>query len=196
MAQDRALRRTLLRATGGNGGDEAGQPASQVLALGTVADLTDEHLDDVLEEDHAGHRPVLRDDPGQVGAGALHRGQDILDLVLGRHGGQGPHPLVGDGLLVPLVVGVQDVLEVDVPLDLLVGAEVGVARVPVLGDEPLDVGGCDPLGDRDERLARDRDVRGDLVAELERAADQAPALLLEQAFAVALRDDEARPPRR
>ena len=49
--------------------------------LAGVRDLTDQLLQHVLEEHHAAHGALRVYDPGQVGAGTLHRGQDVLDLI-------------------------------------------------------------------------------------------------------------------
>ena len=64
-----------------------------------VASVTspDQLLQHVLEEHHARHGAVGVHDPGQVRAGALHRGEHVLDLVAGADGGQPADALGGTG---------------------------------------------------------------------------------------------------
>ena len=112
------------------------------------------------------------------------------------HRGETAHPLGRDRLLVPLVVGVEHVLEVEVAGELAVGVADRVAREPLLGDEPLDVGGGRAEPDRGQATNGDRYRRGARLSVNSSAGDEAVALLLDAGPRAATRRRCGRPPRR
>ena len=92
----------------------AGAPGPSSVALHGVIDLPDQLLEDVLEEDDADGDVLGALHPPQVGAGPLHGGEHVLNLVVGVHG----HKRAGVPGRYRLAAlspgGVQDVLEVKV----------------------------------------------------------------------------------
>ena len=108
-------------------------------------------------------RPLGVDHPGEVGAGALHGLQHVLDLVAGAHGGQPAYALERDRLARCWASsGVEDVLQVQVAGRARRAASAnGNREKPRLATRPLDVGrgGSDVQGD--QLVQRDGDVAGD-----------------------------------
>ena len=65
---------------------------------GRVVDLTDQLLDDVLQEQDPGHPALAVDRPGDVRSAAPHRREAVLQVGIPQHGGQSPDPLGGERL--------------------------------------------------------------------------------------------------
>src|SRR5665647_3797899 len=107
--------------SGGAGVARSAAAPSFGSALTCVRDLADQLLQHVFEEHHAGHRALTVHDTGQVGAGELHGCQYVFDLIIGLHGRQTPHPFEWHRLAVLGVMGIQDVLEVQVAGNLAGG---------------------------------------------------------------------------
>ena len=133
----------------------------QLAALHRVAHLADELLEDVLEEDDADGRARLVHSR-EMGAGALHRRQRVLDLVAGRDHGQPAHPPVRHRREARRVVGVEHVLDVQVA-DHLAAVPHREPAEPGVRDEVLDVVGRRARVDRDEVRHRHHDVPGRAV---------------------------------
>ena len=135
--------------------------------LGGVGNLSNQLLKNVLEEDDAHGGAVGVHDPGEVRPGALHRRQDILDLVVNGNGGEPPDPLRRDRLMPFRFVGIQNVFEVEVTAKLPRRAGDRVSGEAVFGDETLEVGGSSVVAEHDEVTGADSDIVGRLVTELQ-----------------------------
>src|SRR5699024_5026512 len=98
--------------------DASKPPGGGSAALRRVRHLADELLDDVLEEDDTEDDAGVADDPGDVGAGALHGLEHVLDLVVGKDGRHAAEALARHGKGAVLPFGVEHVLEVEVAGEL------------------------------------------------------------------------------
>src|SRR5680860_1217708 len=159
-------------------------------ALTGVRDLADQLLQHVFEENHAGYRALNVDDTSQVGSGELHGCQYVLDLIIGLHGGQTPHSFDRHRLAALGVIGIQDVLEVQVAGDLAGGISDRKAGEPSFGHQPLDIVRSGAQRKGDQLAQRHRHVGGHPVTEFQNTPRHTVSISLDQTLAVALRDDE------
>src|SRR5690554_2771372 len=110
---------TRRRSTTGHTGAE-----NYLHATRCVLDLSDELLDDVLQEEHTGRRTVLVEDPRQVHARTAHGREGVLQVGLTEDRDQLADALRRHRLVeLARVLQVDDVLEVQVAARLTIVAD-------------------------------------------------------------------------